>query len=161
MWCETLKDYSLQEFDKAVKNLITHPPKYELEDGSIQVWRGMPKLPDVVSVMLENREEEMRKRRLVESERRNQELRQREKRRQEHPEEFFGWEDLLKEFENKIGPFPRSIDRNGKMVPMRGWPQEPKELTDAEYEDRKEMLRQQKKMIESKYQTSESSDKAK
>ena len=76
--------------------LVSHPPKYELEDGSIQVWRGMPKLPDVVQVMLENREKayvakEQHRRRQEEME-----YKRLEKRREEHPEEFFGWPDIVK-----------------------------------------------------------------
>lgn len=100
IWRETLKDYSAGEFEAAMTELITHPPKYQLEDGSIQVWRGMPKLPDVVQVMLDNREKAYQEYRRREYEREKHERERLEKRRQEHPEEFIGWKefcDMLKQ----------------------------------------------------------------
>jgi len=96
MWRETLKDYSVQEFERAMSELVSHPPKYELEDGSIQVWRGMPKLPDVVQVMLDQREKVAAEYRRRESERMRLEFAELEKRRAEHPEEFSGLADVLK-----------------------------------------------------------------
>lgn len=94
MWRETLKDYSVQEFEAAFADLVRHPPKYELEDGSIQVWRGMPKLPDVVNVMLDLRDKAVQDARRREKLRRDQESAEAEKRRAEHPEEFIGMKEL-------------------------------------------------------------------
>lgn len=91
IWAETLKEYSFQEFDRAMKHLIDNPPKYELDDGSIQVWRGMPKLPDVVDVMLGLRERAIQEASRRESERQTREFAELEKRRAEHPEEFMSW----------------------------------------------------------------------
>lgn len=96
IWRETLKDYSVQEFTAAMTELVTNPPKYELEDGSIQVWRGMPKLPDVVNVMLDLRDKAVAKAREREQEKRRKEFAVLEKQRKEHPEEFFGEADLAK-----------------------------------------------------------------
>jgi len=94
IWAETLKDYSFQEFDRAMKHLVANPPKYELEDGTIQVWRGMPKLPDVIDVMLDLREQAVQEARKRESERESREFAELEKRRAEHPEEFIGMKEL-------------------------------------------------------------------
>lgn len=96
LWRETLKDYSYQEFNQAMTHLISNPPKYELEDGSIQVWRGMPKLPDVVDVMLDLREKAVQEARKRESDRQSREFAELEKRRAAHPEEFMGWGDFVK-----------------------------------------------------------------
>jgi hypothetical protein len=96
MWRETLKDYSVQEFERAMRALITNPPRYELEDGSIQVWRGMPKLPDVVNVMLDLRDKAVHEARLCEAEKERKEMVALQKRREEHPEEFFSLADVLK-----------------------------------------------------------------
>jgi len=96
IWAETLKDYSFQEFDQAMKHLVANPPKYELEDGTIQVWRGMQKLPDVVDVMLDFREQAVLDARKREHELRRKEFAILEKRRAEHPEEFIGMHELQK-----------------------------------------------------------------
>lgn len=96
LWRETLKDYSYQEFNQAMTHLISNPPKYELEDGSIQVWRGMPKLPDVVDVMLDLREKAVQDAQQRERDERAAEFKRLEQRRKDHPEEFFGWADVLK-----------------------------------------------------------------
>ncbi len=96
IWKETLKDYSYQEFEKAINELISNPARYELEDGSIQVWRGMPKLTDVVQVMLENREKAYAERERHRKKQEEMEYRRLEKQREEHPEDFFGWPDVVK-----------------------------------------------------------------
>jgi hypothetical protein len=82
-------------------HLISNPPKYELEDGTIQVWRGMPKLPDVVDVMLNLREEAVQDARKRESDRQTKEFAELEKRRAAHPEEFIGMKELA-EIANKL-----------------------------------------------------------
>lgn len=96
IWKETLKDYSYQEFEKAINELISDPPRYELEDGRIQVWRGMPKLSDVVQIMLENREKAYLERERNRKKQEELERKKIEQRREEHPEEFFGWADLVR-----------------------------------------------------------------
>jgi len=118
MWRETLKGYSYQEFERAMNRLVSNPPKYELDDGTIQVWRGMPKLPDVIDVMLNFREKDAQAARDRESEKRAAEFRELENRRQEHPEEFFGMADLAKEIRNnaKLKALC-SPDRDGAAVP--------------------------------------------
>lgn len=126
MWRETLKDYSVQEFEKAMSELVTHPPKYELEDGTIQVWRGMPKLPDVVQVMLDQREKVAAEYRRRESERMRAEFAELEKRRAEHPEEFFGLADVIKTYSEKevtkaVKPMPKEyapldLDKNAEKL---------------------------------------------
>lgn len=55
IWLSALKEIPLPEIAAATESLITHPPKYEL-DGEVQVWRGMPKLPDVIQKIVELRE---------------------------------------------------------------------------------------------------------
>lgn len=75
-------------------HLISNPPKYELEDGSIQVWRGMPKLPDVVDVMLNFRVKAGIDALKRAAEQQKKEDAEEEKRRAEHPEEFIGMKEL-------------------------------------------------------------------
>lgn len=96
MWRETLKDFSAQEFEQALAYLVKNPPKYELEDGTIQTWRGMPKLPDVLWAIDEAREQARQQARERESQRRAAEWRELEKRRAEHPEEFMGWGEFIR-----------------------------------------------------------------
>lgn len=102
MWRESLKDFSVQEFDAAVSEMVKHPPRYELEDGTIQVWRGMPKLPDVIQVMLALREKRAAEYRRAQAERDAAHMRELGKLREAHPEKFFGWADFLKEWRDKL-----------------------------------------------------------
>lgn len=103
-----------------MNEMVTHPPKYQLEDGSIQVWRGMPKLPDVVQVMLDNRQKAIQEYRRREWERQQEEQARLEQRRQDHPEEFMGWKEfceMLKEdrpdLAAKVGLFRElDLDKN-------------------------------------------------
>lgn len=95
LWRDTLKDFSFQEFDAAMKSLVKNPPRYELEDGSVQVWRGMPKLPDVIQVMLEAQEQRAAEYRRQEGERLAAEMRDLERRRRAG-EHFYGLADVLK-----------------------------------------------------------------
>jgi hypothetical protein len=46
---------ALSEIMPAIENLMVYPPKYEI-NGEIQVWRGMPKLPDVLQKITEMRD---------------------------------------------------------------------------------------------------------
>jgi hypothetical protein len=94
LWRETLKDYSYQEFNQAMTHLISNPPKYELEDGSIQTWRGMPKLPDVVDVILDLRDKSAQAAEKRKSDELAAEEKRNEARRQLHPEEFIGMKEL-------------------------------------------------------------------
>ena len=114
VWRETLKDYSAAEFEAAMTELVTHPPKYQLDDGSIQVWRGMPKLPDVVQVMLDNREKAYQEYRRREWERQEREQKALEKRRQEHPEEFMSWADFCEQLKRDR---PDLAAKMGMMMP--------------------------------------------
>ena len=78
----------------------------------------MPKLPDVVQVMLKNREKVYAQHEFDRKQREHRELMALEKRRAEHPEEFFGWNDLKKEFDK----LQTSKDRNGVSVPGKVMP---------------------------------------
>lgn len=118
MWRETLKDFSVQEFEKSIMDLVHHPPKYQLEDGSIQVWRGMPKLSDVVQVMLDLRDKAIHAARQRSSEKLREEFIQLERRRKEHPEEFFGLADVLKAVAAKGMPLEAKTMPNVRTV----WP---------------------------------------
>jgi len=55
----------------------------------------MPKLPDVIDVMLSFREEQVRKWQAVEDERQRAEFERLHARRQENPEEFMSWGDFI------------------------------------------------------------------
>jgi hypothetical protein len=56
LWRETLEGYSITEIESALSELLRCPPKQQLDDGTIQVWRGMPKLPDVIETIFAMRE---------------------------------------------------------------------------------------------------------
>lgn len=95
MWRETLKDFSVQEFQSAMSELVRNPPRYDPGDGELQVWRGMPKLPDVLDVMLDAREARVIEHRRRESERLTAEMRQLAKQREQHPEQFIGMSEVI------------------------------------------------------------------
>jgi hypothetical protein len=130
IWRETLKDYSVAEFAAAMSDLISNPPKYELEDGTIQVWRGMPKLPDVVNVMLDLREKSAAEYRRKESERDREEMAVLEKRRAEHPEEFIGMKELAEIAQKLQGGVKRM-------------PEQKREYADLDFDKNAETLRRQ------------------
>lgn len=76
-----------------MRHLIANPPKYEI-DGDIQVWRGLPKLPDVLDTMMDFREaraEETRRRQDAAEERRLRKIAIEEAK---HPENFIGMAEL-------------------------------------------------------------------
>lgn len=134
MWRETLKDYSVQEFSAAITELVTHPPKYELEDGSIQVWRGMPKLPDVVNVMLDLREKAVNAAQKRERDEQTAEDKRLEERRNEHPEEFMGMKELQEIAQKLQGSVKRP-------------PEQKREYPDLDFNKNAETLRQQAEML--------------
>lgn len=103
VWRESLKEFSVQEFDAAVTEMVKHPPRYELDDGTIQVWRGMPKLPDVIQTMLVLREQRAAEYRRQEAAIEAAKMRELGRLREAHPEKFFGWADFLKEWREKLG----------------------------------------------------------
>jgi hypothetical protein len=134
-------------------HLISNPPKYELEDGSIQVWRGMPKLPDVVNVMLDLRDKAVQDARKRESQRESRELAELEKRRAEHPEEFIGMKEL-QEITRKLQIVAKPVravhmQSTGKSDKY-GLEEMIEVLPDGELADRREMLRQQAEMLKGK-----------
>lgn len=143
IWVETLKGYSYQEFDRAMTHLISNRPKYQLDDGSIQVWTGMPKLPDVIDVMLDQREEAAISARKREQERRNQEFKELEQRRAEHPEEFFGWADVVKALEEKKPELTGKLKSSSPSVPAKEWPQAPPELNEQQTEQRRQQMKRE------------------
>lgn len=145
-WTDTLKDYSFQEFDRAMKYLIRNPPKYDPGDGSMQVWSGMPKLPDVVRTMLDFRDEDIRVANARESQKRIQEDREMEKYRAEHPEEFVALDmaDILKQatkaMEERTVNVPRSELR--KTIEL---------MDDEAWERRRQYLKAQAESIAKRY----------
>jgi len=141
IWAETLKDYSFQEFDKAMKHLVANPPKYELEDGTVQVWRGMPKLPDVIDVMLDLRAKAVQEAQQRERDARAAEFRELEKRRAGHPEEFFGWADVVKAVSEKLPEVANNLDPARPSVPLKTWPQEPQGLNERQTELRRQKMK--------------------
>lgn len=102
--------------------LVKNPPKYQLEDGSVEIWRGMPKLPDVVGAILANREkaqQDYRKRKEEELEREMAALAQR---RKEHPEEFIGIKEIIDEAQKrfpKLFPMP-SVENSAILQGLDG-----------------------------------------
>jgi hypothetical protein len=122
MWRETLKDYSYQEFERAMNHLIKNPPRYDPGDGQIQVWRGMPKLPDVIDTMLDFQQQAAVEYRRREGARLAAEMRELEKQRKERPGDFFGLADVLKEFKEKRPDLAMATDRDGNETPLKAMP---------------------------------------
>lgn len=87
MWIHGLNCFPLAEVRAAVDALILNPP-----DG----WTGMPKLPDVIRQIAENREYQAEQLRLAKGEETLRELRDLEKRK-EAGEKFYGLADLANE----------------------------------------------------------------
>lgn len=153
LWRETLRDgVSFQELDAAFKVLIKHPPKYTGPDGSLQVWRKMPRLPDVMQTIWELREQATANNKALGEEVKQEEWKRLARRRAEHPEEFItSFTDLLREVMEKRPNFSVSQDRNGAKVPGKIMAAIEVELTGAQLADRMEMLKQQAAMLKEKY----------
>jgi len=139
LWRETLKPYSIGEITAAMEHLMLNPPKYDAGDGTMQAWRGMPKLPDVLETIWDQREKRAQDARRRKQEEQAREMRELEQRRREHPEEFFGMADLVKQ----MAPHGNS------MAPKT-------EATHETEEQRRELLNRQKQLIAEKYGTEKS-----
>jgi hypothetical protein len=103
--CQGQEKFSMQEMVAALDEMVRNPPLYEVPgpDGPItQKWRGMPKLPDLMETMLSLRSKSAREAYRRREEEQRQEQQRLEQRRTEHPEEFFGWNDLVKTFKEKL-----------------------------------------------------------
>ena len=137
LWRETLKDYSYQEFNRAMTHLVSNPPKYQLDDGTIQVWRGMPKLPDVVDVMLDLRDKAVQEAEKRESARQAEEDKRLEQRRKEHPEEFIGMRELQEIAQKLQGAVKRPPDKKAA-------------FPDIDPDKNRQKLAEQRQMLESK-----------
>lgn len=87
MWIHGLNCFPLAEVREAVDALILNPP-----DG----WTGMPKLPDVIRQIAENREYKAEQARLAKGAEVLEEMRDLE-RRKKAGEKFYGLADLAKE----------------------------------------------------------------
>lgn len=124
LWISTLsqgeEQFSMQEIHAAVTEMIKNPPLYEVPgpDGPVtQKWRGMPKLPDLIETMLSLRARRAREAYRQQDERRQQEQRELAKRREEHPEEFFGLADFLNAAKEIIPEVEITIGRDGVQAP--------------------------------------------
>lgn len=118
--CQGQEKFSMQEIVAALDEMVRNPPLYEVPgpDGPVtQKWRGMPKLPDLIETMLALRSKAAREAYRKREEEQREEQRQLEQRRADHPEEFFGWGDVLKALEEIKPEADITLDRNGVMVP--------------------------------------------
>lgn len=106
LWRDTLKAYSYEEFESAMTEMMKHPPKQTLEDGTTQPWTGMPKLPDVLQVMLARRDERKAQERATQV---ADELKELERQRAEHPEEFVSVEEFKKDMVRLIKEKKRTV----------------------------------------------------
>jgi hypothetical protein len=147
MWVGTMQDgYSLEEFDLAIKELIKHPPRYRDASGEVQTWNKMPMLPEVIETIWRVRERNAAAVQELEWRTQESELKRLDSERAEHPERFLGLGDfpaILKEAQaaaKKVVSIRK--ERNGSVAAL-GFPAMREPLTDFEYEDRKEILRQQ------------------
>jgi hypothetical protein len=134
LWIQSLTDgsdnFSMFEIMAALNELVRNPPKYEV-DGQMQSWRGMPKLPDVIDVMLKKREESYQRYLKKESEELDRAWKKLARRKKEHPEEFECPPDVKQKLDALLGK--RKISQG---------------QTEAEFQKRKELLQRQREAIE-------------
>ena len=90
-WKESLRSCPLEKIQAALDRIATVPPKTEHGE-----YRGRPTLIDVLRTMDILAEEGAAEFRRQQAETSRRDWRRMEKRRQEHPEEFFGLADVLK-----------------------------------------------------------------
>jgi hypothetical protein len=153
LWRETLMHgedrFSIQELHAALAQVVRNPPLMTVDgpDGPVsQAWRGMPKLPDLVDVMLRLREERADAAEAERKRQRDEEFERLKKRRAEHPEEFFGFADVLKTAQERGIAMTR--DRDGIKVPGKTMPTgKPREQSEADYSQRQRELERQKKEL--------------
>jgi len=165
LWMESLRDYEYPEIEAAVMEMMKYPPKYTLEDGSIQVWRGMPKLPDVLQTILARREEAQRKALVArEQQKRQDEARELDdlKKRKAAGEKFWTLEEIAKEFFEKHPPTQAKPGSVQAVVEKHFQEHSPEEVvakaerlrsqgvSDEQWEQRKAVLRRQAEEIERK-----------
>lgn len=101
IWLEDLRPYSFAEIQTAATDLRRHPPLQQLESGETQPWRGMPQVNDLVQRiegMRQEKQQEMARERQRERDREMAEL---HTRRENHPEEFFGWADVMEDLKRE------------------------------------------------------------
>jgi len=153
LWMEMLVSYSFEEIKAAATDLMRNPPKQQLENGEIQAWTGMPKLPDLMQAIEEKRQERRRQADLKRQAEQSREMDDLRKRR-EAGEEFFGIADVIADFakekpelyEKHMGGLEAIKDaaetgretRSGKMAGAMAAP-----LTDEQLDKRREELRRQ------------------
>lgn len=143
--CQGQEKFSMQEMLAALDEMARNPPLYEVPgpDGPVtQKWRGMPKLPDLIETMLALRSRRAREAYRQREEQQREEQQRLEQRRAEHPEEFFGWGDVVKAFEEIKPEADLTIDRNGAMVPGKTMEPASKVLmSDEEANRRREQMK--------------------
>lgn len=128
-----------------MQHLIRNPPKYEV-GGEIQVWTGLPKLPDVVRVMLDTREKNATEYMQQERTRAAKETAEYLEDVKQNPEEYVnvteGIQNFIREFEAKnkkalkmprMIPVPVSDDEHVIAIA----------LSDSELAERRRILREQ------------------
>lgn len=101
--------------------MIKNPPLYEVAgpDGPVtQKWRGMPKLPDLIETMLSLRTKKSHEAYRQREDKQRVEQRELEQRRDAHPEEFFGWADVLEAIKEKLPEIEISTGRDGIQAPV-------------------------------------------
>ena len=139
-WVETLAGCPIPKILAALDRLMKQPPVHNGEE-----YRGRPGLVDVTRTMDILREEEQARIKLVTEENRRLEQRELEERRRQHPEEFFGWHDVLKAAAEMV---PKSQE------PLKAMPVEPVSpvlFTDAARNARLSQLEAQKAAILREY----------
>jgi len=150
-WKQILTPYPVGEIAAALNRLMTKPPEHDGEE-----YRGRPSLVDVtrtIAILRDEARVEERERERVEKDQAQERM---AKRREEHPEEFFGWPDVLKAAQEAYAQ--RSIDRNGIALPVPGMADvsdervSPVLANDIARDARVKFLEQQKKMLLAKNQ---------
>lgn len=139
--------------------MIKNPPLYEVPgpDGLItQKWRGMPKLPDLIETMLDLRKERSRKARIEQEGVEGEKWKAMERDREEHPEKYLSiaqaWKQLKRDvpqaFANSTRKAPEvRMESTGRLDKYGLEEKIEAGLSDVQYQDRLQMLEQQKKKL--------------
>lgn len=162
LWMEMLSGYAFPEIKAAAMDLMRHPPKQQLDDGTTQTWTGMPKVQDLLAAIEEKRQQQAALKRQQQQSREMDELRK----RRDAGEEFFGFADVVAEFKKeKPGLYEKhlgaltgikaavetgDVKRSGKMTGAMTAP-----LTDEQLDQRREELRRQAAEVLKREQTKE------
>lgn len=124
-----------------VQRAFDHLRKFPLNG-----FTGMPGESDITATITQLQAQDAEELKLARDAKQQEEFAQLQKRRDEHPEEFFGLGDVLKKFTADNPGIELAPDREG--VPSLAKPMpEVKALSDSEFNERQNILQQQAAML--------------